>query len=331
MFPVSSSPFSSLILSIFRLLDEKNVDYLVLRNYETLPEMTTNDVDLLIQPKQRSIALTAVSQASKETGWYICNVVNFSCTSVFLYHEDTLEQTHIDLMCGVKWHSMIIADHVKILENRVAYQSFYIPAPEYEAHVSLLTRLVYGGYVKEKFRPFIARTAAEFPDAFQCSLQFWIGKKLSRTVVDFAQSEQWSRIEELAPVIRFRILLSNLRSPFSFAYRIYKDVFRAGKRFFSSPGLAISILGTNMEHRLPNILKELSATFREEKLLVGQAPWFIRKKTLFRAGLVVSTVENGGIALRLADTDSPRNAARSILQIWKERNEWSSILGAKDK
>ena len=281
--------------AVFGRFEADNLPYLVLRNYETLPESTTNDVDLLLSPDDELKAYHSLVCAAEEAGWEVCNVGEFSCRSVFLYNPETLEQTHIDLMCGIKWYSFLFADHAQMLRDRKRCKSFYIPAQKDEAAVNLLTRLLYCGYVKEKYRPMISACAKESHDAFAKVLEPWIGSVLAELFVKYSCEENWTKIEKMTADARKHVLIANLKKPGGVLFRMFADVRRLIRRICIPPGFSIAFIGDDaigMQRHIKDFLKLASGTFKKEKVQMNAGnrtilSKFKSMKTLFRNGLVI--------------------------------------------
>ncbi|MFA5688380.1 MAG: hypothetical protein WC959_04440 [Kiritimatiellales bacterium] len=234
---------SAVLTRLFSAWDRANIRYLVLRNYELLPEHTENDIDILLDPAQLHPARKLLEQAARQEGWTIHNLGHFSCTALFLYNLQTLEQIHLDLMCGAKWYSFFFADHSLMLESRLPHKNFFRPAPVHETAVLLLTRLLYGGRVKEKYRETIRRSASDSRHELTEVLSPWLGGSLSRRIVEHAAAGQWEAIEAQAAMVRINVLLANLRHPLRLVRSMVSDVDRLVRRWRSSPGLSVVFSG----------------------------------------------------------------------------------------
>lgn len=288
--------FRDFIKTFFHLLSERGIKYLVLRNYEDLPDKTTNDVDILIEPTSLKAASQVILDSALETGWTLSNVGRFSCLSLFFFRPDTLEQTHIDLMYGNRWHSLVFADDRKMLASRVPFKCFYKPSPVDEAWVSLSTRLLYNGYVKQKYRPQIQSACLEYPDAAQEVFGLFLGKGFAGKMVSLCTRGQWNCVERLKRKARLRVFMHNLRHPLALASRLSSDVFRLMSRIRFPPGLVIGIVGANDEWRnviAETLMQDLKGTFYSEKTFRGQSSttadgiWRKVRKNAFRGGLFV--------------------------------------------
>lgn len=260
--------FQNFIEEIFRVLAVRNIAYLVLRNYEGLPEETTNDVDILIDPSAVDKAKTAVLDAASETGWSLSNIGRFSCLSLFFFRPDTLQQTHIDLMHGNLWHSMVFADHRAMLAARMPVKCFFKPTPADEAWGNLATRLLYGGNVKEKYRPFIQSVCAKQPDSSRSVFSRFLGNRTSDVMVSLCADGRWNEVEHFASKARFLVVLKNLWHPCSLFSRLLGDAFRLADRFRNPPGLIVGIASPVAEWRdkMTNALTQgLRGTFYPER------------------------------------------------------------------
>lgn len=288
--------FRAFIETAFRLLAERNIQYLVLRNYEDLPEKTTNDVDILIDPIAIKSARQTLLDSAEKTGWTLSNIGRFSCLSLFFFRPETLEQTHIDLMPGNRWHSLVFADDRKMLADRVPFKGFYIPTPSDEAWVGLATRLLYGGYVKEKYRPQIQSACQKQTDATQKSFGAFLGRKLAQEMVFRCGKGNWGYVEKLKWRVRFHVFIGNLWHPLSLFSRLLKDILRLASRHRFPPGLVVGIVGGDQTWRnaIAEVLTHgLQGTFYPEKTFRasgGSSTCSIVKKarkTSFGGGLFI--------------------------------------------
>lgn len=251
--------FTHFVELIFDTFNQKGIRYLVLRNYAKLPEETDNDIDLLVSRSQKGLLLSILRSVAQKSHWKICKIAEFACSSIFFYHEETLEQVHIDLMFDICWHSFLFADTEEILRRRIPHKTFYKPAPCHEAMVNLLTRLVYGGYVKEKYRPFIQEVATREKINFINTLSWSLRLPLAETLASFSEQGKWSEIENRGGLVRKAILLHQMHTPFSLFFRILSDGFRLIHRAFHVPG-KIVLLRCSQEEKAQEIVEKLKSS-----------------------------------------------------------------------
>jgi thymidylate kinase len=232
-----------LLERLFDAWNEAKLRYLILRNYEELPEYTGNDVDILLDPAQLTGAQALLEKVAAKSGWRIHNVGEFSCKAFYLYHIDTLEQLHLDLMCGDKWYSFFFVDHALMLTARQPFKTFFKPDPVHEAAVNLMTRLLYGGYVKEKYRAGVQRSAVRDHQEMAEALTPWLGAKLAQGIVAQAGGGKWKAIEAQTSKVRKKVLLANLRNPARLISSLWDDVLRFVRRLLWSPGISVVFFG----------------------------------------------------------------------------------------
>lgn len=234
---------ASFLTCLFDAWNKAEIRYLVLRNYEELPEHTGNDVDILLDPKQLTDVQKVLKQLTGDSGWKIHNIGEFACRAIYLFNEDTLEQVHIDFMCGLKWHMFYFVDDEIPLNARQPFKNFYKPDPVHEAVVNLMTRLIYGGYVKEKYREGIRHSALNNREGLEKVLVPWVGHSLAEFMVESAQADDWPGIEEQVFKVRKQVLLTNLKHPMRLVASLASDVLRFLRRSLHSPGISVVFFG----------------------------------------------------------------------------------------
>ncbi len=265
---VQDASLSRFLTVLFRRWEERSLPYLVLRNYEALPETTSNDVDVLVDPASLGDAARLLRVVADETGWMLHNVAEFACTSVYLFNPDTLEQVHIDLMGGIRWHFLQYGDHRRLLDARSPCRGFFIPAPAHEAAINLMTRLLYGGYVRDKYRDGIQNASIRDKGSLREFLAPWIGVTLASSFSDAAARGDWRFIEARTASARMMVLRANLRRPVQLAARVLADIGRLTARWVRAPGLCIVFAGPDGCGKTSvanGVAQALSATFSPER------------------------------------------------------------------
>lgn len=181
-----------------------------------------------------------------------------------------------------------------MLADRIPFRGFFKPAPEDEAWIDLSTRLLYGGYVKEKYRPFIQAICAGQPSAAANVFTRFLGKRLATRMVSLCAKGQWIEVERLTAAARLHVLLRNLVLPVSFSVRASRDAFRLVDRMRNPPGLMVGIVGSNpgwSEDVAKALMDGLQGTFyRERTFLFDATSSSARRKAktnAFRGGLSI--------------------------------------------
>ena len=294
--------FRDLMIALFDRFGQRKIPYLVLRNYETLPDQTTNDVDMLVDPLFGRSAFAAVLDVAGETGWRVSNIGRYSCLSLFLFRPDTLQQTHVDLMLGNRWHSMVFADHASMLARRVPFRELFAPSKADEAWIGFATRMLYGGYVKRKYRPMIQSVCSTRTEESVSVFSAFLGRRFAEEVVGLCARGDWERAERLRGRVRRRVLLANFRHPGSFVARISSDAFRFVERFRFPTGVKVALVGRDARWRdavAEVLMHDMTGTFYPQKTFRWNGETATRKirysawKNAFHGGLSILDFPSG--------------------------------------
>ena len=290
------SKMAGLLTHLFDVWNEADIRYLILRNYGELPDSTGNDVDILLDPAQLKVARTLLAQAADEKNWAIHNTGEFACYSIHLFQEETLEQIHIDLMCGIKWHTLTFIDYQRMLDRRISMKNFHIPHPSDEAAVNLMTRLLYGGYVKENYKSRIRHAAQVNRLSFTETLHPWVGAELAKRIVAWAAEGNWENIEASCSRLRRGVLTAGFRRPGVLISTLWNDALRFVRRVVWSPGISIVFFGPDgcgKSSVADGLKAALERTFYREKGL--HCHW---KPLRPRVGTTAPTVDPHGQPVR---------------------------------
>lgn len=154
--PSSVRDLSAFVTEVFRQWRAEQIRFVVLRNYENLPQETGNDIDVLVAAEEIKRAEIALVYVANQVGYQLHNRAEFSPVSLFFFHPASQQQLQFDLFPKLAWRGFELIASAGVLERRVVRSDFFIPDPADETVINLLTRLIYHGYVKEKYRLAIA-------------------------------------------------------------------------------------------------------------------------------------------------------------------------------
>ncbi|HCL92359.1 MAG TPA: hypothetical protein PK942_09775, partial [Verrucomicrobiota bacterium] len=124
---------SQLVRAVFRAWDQDGMAFLILRNYEGLPDFTTNDIDVLVAPGQRRRAEQTLVAAAREAGFRLHNRAEFMPVALYLSSRRSHAQAHFDLFDASKWRAFDFLGCQGFLERRVRRELFAVPHPADEA------------------------------------------------------------------------------------------------------------------------------------------------------------------------------------------------------
>ena len=227
---------------MFTAWDAAGIHYVVLRNYENLPEDIGNDLDILVEAKKIKLAELILNRIIVQHGGLVHNRAEFLPVSFFFHDPETRRQFHIDLFRDLKWRGVDLLSPEKILANSIYYKNIRIPSVPEEAVLNLLTRLIYGGYVREKYKePIYSVFSTESTDVRKL-LSRVLGS-LGTTIWTLVIQRNWNEIERLVGAIRRVMVLRAIRHAFTSVRALLLDAKRLCSRWIHSPGLSIVLIG----------------------------------------------------------------------------------------
>lgn len=271
--PGSAPSLRPLLTAVFRAWRESGIEFVVLRNYQQLPDSTSNDVDVLVAPHSLSEAERRLVAAASRVGYRPHHRVCFDPVSHFFHHRDTLHQVQIDLFHRLAWRGVPLLDVESVLGRAVQRDLFAVPDPVDEAVLNLLIRLLYQGRVREKYRESIRTIAERRPDLFCARLAEAVGTRAARTLAGWASVGDWIAIESRFHGWRRNVICQALfRQPGGVLRAWVSDLKRFAARAWRPPGLLVVLLGPDGcgKSTVARLLfPAMSPTFQPDKSLLG--------------------------------------------------------------
>jgi len=244
--PAKTSETSALVTAVFRAWHAAAVPFLVLRNYERLPEETGNDIDVLVQPFDRPLAEATLRAAASEAGFQLANRGEFATLALYFASPATGAQVHFDLFTDLKWRGFDFLDCGPFLGARVARGDFAVPHPAQEAATNLLAYFIFTGRVKEKYRAGIAAAFQACPEEAREIIGRTYGHRLAEELVEAGAAADWNRIERRLGTLRRELFLRQaLLSPARAAASFLRDAARVLRRAWHPPGMTVILCGTD--------------------------------------------------------------------------------------
>lgn len=273
-----------LVTEVFRQWRESQIRFAVLRNYENLPQETGNDIDVLVAAEQLGQAERLLVHAANSMGYQLHNRAEFSPISLFFHHPDSQQQIQFDLFSQLVWRGFELIAGAEVLKRARARGDFFIPDPADETVINLLTRLIYHGCVKEKYRPAISTQLMTGADAVRQQLGDTFGATLTQEVVTAAGAGDWDRVGRRALALRWQLSKHGLvLHPLRTVGALLRDARRLIGRFIRPPGITVVMVGADgcgKSTVAEKLVEALRGTFHENKSL--RVHWkpavFLRKR-----------------------------------------------------
>ncbi len=252
---------------LFNAYDIESIKYIILRNYDGLPDHIGNDLDVFIPKDQRKKARDILIKLAKDLAFPILKKWRLEYFEAFWIITGKSIPLHIDLYPGAfTWKGMCYLSDSDLCDNRKSYGQIYILSTEHEALSLCSTSLLWGGVFKDRYASRIKSLLSDtivrerFDNLFQ--------KTFQTEVPEWIYSGDKVHLSVLLPIIhRMRngvfknsFRKAPLRTLFSFAkYCLYEI-----KTLCRPPGICIAVIGPDGSGKSTLIeatIRELSPYF----------------------------------------------------------------------
>ncbi|MBN2064567.1 MAG: hypothetical protein JW745_07170, partial [Sedimentisphaerales bacterium] len=114
--------------SMFALLNERQMQYVVLRNYEDLPDVVDNDVDLLVASGNMKQVEAELAILARQSGFLLLRKVRrFRYVSFWYLLPGIAEVLHLDIWTAIDIKGIRWIDEKEIFARRKPYKQFFVP------------------------------------------------------------------------------------------------------------------------------------------------------------------------------------------------------------
>jgi thymidylate kinase len=184
---------------LFSFLNGEKVSYVVLRNYDDLPEKTLpgSDIDLLVCSKDKARYISALKRAVDKTDSIVVSKAERKNCLSFLIYQGKLsgDCVWIDAFWELSSRSFKWGDENFLLENRVFNQQkdFFVPAEGCEA-AALFAKGIFGrDFIKDRYKARIKDFASADRGKFISTLSPYLGGKTAREFADVCEKADWKK------------------------------------------------------------------------------------------------------------------------------------------
>ena len=143
-----------IIKEVFTSLNNNSIQYVVLRNYDGLPDVVGHDIDLLVEEESLDLFIRIFNRVIRDNGWISIQIQNRFCFVSFIVTPVSHEHSPFvtlkwDIWAPITFNGIPWIDAKKILVNRKLYSGlFFIPTPGAESATLLLKDLIQGKIIK---------------------------------------------------------------------------------------------------------------------------------------------------------------------------------------
>jgi thymidylate kinase len=257
------------ITAVFQAWQEAGIPYVVLRNYENLPQAPGNDIDVLVEKSQLREAEKLLICTAEKCGYRLHLRAEYATLALYFSETISNSQLHFDLFSGFTWRGIPYLNAASFLQERISHGVFFVPQPAQESACNLLSSLVHTGKLKSKYQAAIRENFRSDESKARAALAATCGPELAERIVGAVIGGRWTEVEGIAKTLRYTIVRREVFShPIGATTAALSDVWRVANRFFQPPGRVLVLCGPDGCGKTtvgPAIASELSRTFSPDK------------------------------------------------------------------
>lgn len=144
-----------LIQDFFLQLEQAKINYIVLRNYEGLPETNSSkDVDILIDEVNINLAKDILKDIYKELHYNLIWKNELDYLTGYAFAKKVNEKIYsvkIDIFHGLKWRGVNYINNSIVFNRKKEYNNLYIPNKSHESFIMILYYILYAQHIKSKY------------------------------------------------------------------------------------------------------------------------------------------------------------------------------------
>lgn len=141
---------------VFTALDSNNIRWMIMRNYEGLPEVNTSqDIDIAIPRNDWKRARNIIYTTLKARGFHKVLFTKFQsilCHTFYKFENGEIIALKIDIFACYEWRGAEYISFDKLYDASKVYNGMHVPGQVMDAVMLFLKPLLLGGTIKEKYR-----------------------------------------------------------------------------------------------------------------------------------------------------------------------------------
>lgn len=249
-----------LFMVLIRKLNDSDIKYAIVGDYDNLPESVGHDID--IWTNNVIVFRKLLFQSIQETNHKVIidnRTANGCNVAFYKREEETITLMKIDVLIDTSYKSLISLVDKDITEkNIIQYKDFYVVNPECEALMHFLYPLFEWGRIKkEVYRDAICEhhNTEVFKSCFE---RLW-GAKTSLTIHALINSNNWNEIEQMVSFLKRKAFFRSVFSCKQYGVLV-KSIYYTLRRSFHPSGIVLAFCGLDGAGKT-TILDEMNDMF----------------------------------------------------------------------
>lgn len=238
------------LLELFSYLEKKDIEYCVIGDSESLPEVIDGDVDIVFSNENYILAPEILKDFCGSSGCRLVQELKHEVTASYYALSYTDESSknyylHPDICSDYYRDTRLLISSEQILRNRkrAKYQngqekSFYIAAPEIDFIYYLIKKIEKGSVNQKQFDHIISRYYEAETRCKDMALNYFTSAEVG-DVIRVIQENELNSLNAMLASLAHGLLVNRRATTLD----RYKNILRGLKRIIQPTGLTISFLG----------------------------------------------------------------------------------------
>lgn len=239
------------LMDVFEILDGNNIKWMIMRNYEGLPENNTSkDIDIAISRTDWNIARELIYSALREKGFSYVLFTRFQsilCHTFYKFMGDEVVALKIDIFACYEWRGAEYISFDNLYGRSRIYNGMHVPDDVMDAIMLFLKPLLLGGVIKEKYEKKYREILLQRPQEANAVLSKIIGKKEAKYLLDLIKMGKKDEIIKRYRIVRRKLWVRNFgHHPLRTLARLIQHYWiEARRRIFTHRNNIFAVLGTD--------------------------------------------------------------------------------------
>tara|TARA_B100000989_G_C19528378_1_gene468195 strand:- start:518 stop:1585 length:1068 start_codon:yes stop_codon:yes gene_type:complete len=289
---------------LFESLNHNNIRYAILRNYESLPEKPTDsdyfDLDLLVNSHDLKRYIKIVYDMAKRNKLAVIKKIDREyCKTirvVFIDKNGNVGSVQLDShVTGQNWWGFLYLSEEQILDDRILYKSFYVVSDFHRHLFNWLDKLLFGNYIKQKYKSDILRTFKERNQEFSSFLNKVFGLELTnRLKTRFKSGDLEGTLVYRRKMINKLLKYSLINFPFLTIFSVIKFFYFEIRLYLFPPGVSC-LFDESHSSLIKNNFKESKKIFLGDQIILNYKDNSLYSWLKFYFEEVFPIVRKGGL------------------------------------
>lgn len=185
--------------SFYDALQQKGIGYCILRNADEIRLGDAHDIDMTVDAARLEEAGECLFTCAQKLNWHLHFAAGsfrdpYHFKPLHFYHigeNGTVSIVHFDICPTFAWDGYVIVSNDTLLRDIDASDCYHTVHPSAEAVIDFFIRLLYNGYIKDKYKERIHDFFRDYPQQVRQNLEEIISEEHAETLMYHVSARNW--------------------------------------------------------------------------------------------------------------------------------------------